>query len=300
MRKTKTATNIDAVKICCTEHKQLFNFLLEEDRKDFNNFYVEVGERVKDEEGQIMEIISVIYENSVALPLATLKISVNNPYCYLEMNNHALYKVVMLSDEEKISMLTLVPSIIMELGLKFHNITSVEVCIDMNVAALTRIKKAIKDVDGLCLYINGRRIAPDEAIPHHLRCYQATRLRLLSRPSLYFSNYNESLSLKCYDKGKELLEASNYKEDYIKEWDEINGQTLQRIELRITKDELRTYCSTHKMREEELLHNLVYDKTRRELLEYGINRLIYFNPMEISNKKKLKKLTLFDVAGISN
>ena len=298
MKKTRTATNIDAIKICCTEHKQLFDSLSKEDRKDFNNYYVEVGGRYKDEDGQIVEIISVIYEESLAFPLATLKMSVNNLYSFFEMNNQALYEVVMLSEDEKISTLTLISSIITELGLKFHNITSVEVCIDMNVAALTRIKKAIKDVEGLCMYINGRRIAPNEVIPNHLRCYQTTRLRLLSHPTLYFSNYNDSLSLKCYNKGKELKDASYYKEAYITEWDEIKGHILQRIELRIKKKELRTYCATHIMTEEALLHGLIYDKTRRELLEWGMNRLIYFNPMEVSKKKKLEKLTLFDVVGI--
>lgn len=296
MIKTRTMSNIDALKLCCTEHGKLFNDLLNVDRVEFNDFIIKVEGRVMEEE-QIIDIMCLIYAKTYDFPFAKLKLPKNNPYSSLEINNQALYQVVRMSGSEKVNMISLLPSFWQETGLKFHNITRLEVCLDMNVSAITRIRYALRDVDGLDLYINGKRIAPNAVIPRHKVCYQETRLRLCNKPTLYFDNYNKSLQMDCYDKNREIMDASNYKE-YIREWDEIFGQKLQRIELRVTKDEIRDYCSEHLKKEEELLNGLIYEDVRRGLLEWGINRLIYFNPMEYSRKKKLKKVTIFDVVGV--
>ena len=230
MIKTRKMSNIDALKLCCVKHEKLFNDLSNVDRIDFNDFYVSVDGRIMDEEEHIMDIKTVIYAKLYDFPLGWLKMAANNPYSSLEINNQALYQVVKMSGNEKVNMISLLPSLWQETGLKFHNITRLEVCLDVNVSAITRIRHALRDVEGLDLYICGRRIAPNEVIPHHKVCYQETRLHLKNRPTLYFDNYNRLLEMTCYDKGREITDASNYKEDYIKEWDEIYGMKLQRIE----------------------------------------------------------------------
>ena len=138
-------------------------------------------------------------------------------------------------------------------------------------------------------------IKEDVEIPRHRRNYGATRLRLINNPTLYFSNAEGTLELKVYDKARELAEVSSWKDEYIRAWDGITGGTLQRVEIRFSKESVREFCRETGIDEAAFLELLCNEDARTAFLSWGIDRLLFFSPWDAVKRKKGDRVSLFDV-----
>lgn len=298
MRNFIKSTAIDALKICVTGGKEnnLFNYLTKEDGYFFDGGSVKVNERITNTSGDTKEIFCRVLIDGLDYQFAEIQLS-NDKYSFITICNRSFYDYLTTSfgknanDYDRIPMSALVGELLPQLDLMLLHVTRVDVALDVNVSALSRLKKAIKNTKELVMIVNGKRVSDEAASLGYF--YQANRYRLLGQPTLYLKSTG-GVALKVYDKGRELAQASNFKNDYIRKWTGINGATMHRVELTLKANKIAKFCQENNLTQEEFLEGLLHNKFRMYLLELS-NDVLRFNPIEKANNKKCDTVSVLDV-----
>ena len=300
MKKVKFRTNVDALKLCvkCDSGK-LYDHLTTNDDYCFDGGVVTVNKRYGfTDDVPPNEIHARVLVDGLEYPYGELQLSYNkySPFSFMTVNNRVFYDpfttAIGCDIDGRVSMLSLVDELLPRLDLELYQTSSVDVCFDCNISALARIKRAIRDVDNLAMYINGRHV--DDDAPTIGYYYAANRFKLIGMPTLYIKNTG-GLALKVYDKGREMDDASPDKNEYIRSWNGISGTPLHRLELTIKSGRISRFCADNELTQDEFLRGLCHEDFRLALLDSLLGDVIRFNRIEAYNAHRTDYVSIFDV-----
>ena len=276
MRTTKFKTNIDKITICCIRPDSLFKELTKKDLiKDGYELVVVEKTKADDEETKIEKIVAQIIIQGSRLGVLTINASI--PYAFITIENKALWTKFSCDYKGNFcNEASLILPILNNLELTVNNISSIEVCIDVNSAVKSRIKKAIKNVE-LDLYLNGKKVTShSERLQGVLHIFERSRERILNNDTLYIKNSEGSAHFKIYDKSQELKESTNYKATRTEDWDGFTPK--ERLEITARKKHIREYMKYRNFEcSEEFMDAIFYDeKERGHLFWWLARKLMYF------------------------
>lgn len=281
MRQSKCKTNIDKMTICCIRPDSLFKDLTMHEHLKKDGYELVVFEKTKadDDESKIEKIVAqIIIEGS---RLGVLIINASIPYCFITVENKALWTKFMCDYQGNFSNeASLILPILDDLGLTINNVSSIEVCIDVNSAVRSRIKKAIKNPE-LDLYLNGKRVESfSERLQGVLHIFERSRERILNNDTLYIKNAEGTAHIKVYDKSKELEESTNYKSGRTEEWDGFMPK--ERLEITARKKHIREYIKYRNFDcHEEFMSAIFYEeKERGQFFWWVARKLMFFKDKE--------------------
>lgn len=314
MAKIMTKFNVDKKRLHFKESENLFAFLTKYKTGDWiSDFGGEFGSEFKlhildddrgkngDKEPSVLLVNVVLADGTL---LGTLQ--VNSPKgkyggAFFMFDNAALYKEAGYTFKgEKYNHECLLPQVTETLGLKLNNVTEMELTLDgtRNANGITR--SLIKRSDLYDMFLNGKKVVDDnKLIENYLECYSRTRKRLNSTPTLYASQAKGDLSLRIYNKSREIQEASA--KDYITSWDEFGNQDIYRIEITIRNEAYKDFNSSLEQdpRYSELFGNIdsqmlmMSDQDFLQKIWTTLaDRILYFR--EKFGEKR--KVTLLDIA----
>ena len=303
-RTIKVSVNIDKLKVCLIQPEGLFERIYkhEQDYIVFNGFALKriecdtdtiVCNVLLDEVGQTEQIL-----------LGHLTLNNTCKYggkAFFEFENSALYTVEGIdASGNKYNKISYLYYVIETLGMELNNLTQLDLALDSNINFIKKLIKAIKNYETFDMYLNGKRIIdPNEKLPEYGVFHGASRKRLESLPTLYLSQVKKEtgLSMRIYDKTKELAEQSLYKKERFLQWLGWTAPKIYRAEITMHNVNVRDFCTSAGAQIEEqgnlknILNLLGMQEWRAMCLLEMINRLIYFR-----DKKSRKKLTLLDLA----
>ena len=303
-RTIKASVNIDKLKVCLIQPEGLFERIYkhEQDYIVFNGFALKriecntntiVCNVLLDEVGQTEQIL-----------LGSLVLNNTHKYsgkAFFEFENSALYTVEGIdAGGNKYSKIMNLYYVAEVLGMELNNVTQVDLALDSNINFIRKITQAIKSYETLDMYLNGKRIIdPNEKLPEYGVFHGASRKRLESLPTLYLSQAKKEigLSMRVYDKTKELSEQSSYKKYRFTQWLGWTSPKIYRVEITLHNVNVRDFCTIAGSQIEEqgnlknILNLLGLKDWRAKCFMEMADRLIYFR-----DRKSRKKLTLIDLA----
>lgn len=302
-RTIKASVNIDKLKVCMMQPDGLFEqmYNIEQDYVPFDGFVLKFVEK------DIDAIVCKVLLNEVDQAEILLGTLVFNNTCkyagraFFEFENSALYTIEFVdAGDNKYNKIAHLYYIMEVLGLELNNITQLDLARDSNINFIKKITKAVKDYEGLDMYLNGKKIVnPTKKIPDYGAFYGASRKRLASQPTLYLSQAKKSvgLSMRVYDKTKELSEQSTHKKMRYIQWLGWTAPNIYRVEITLHNVNVRDFCTIAGTEVEEqgnlknVLNLLGLREWREKCFIEMVNRLIYFREI-----KSRRKLTLIDLA----
>lgn len=185
-------------------------------------------------------------------------------------------------------------------GMKFNNITELEIAFDSNYNWINIIRKRIKDIDNYDLFLNGKKVKNNETLDGYGEYYSRSRIKLSKSPTLYFSQAKESdMKMRIYDKSRELNESSPQKVERFKEWlGWKNISNIYRVEVVLHNSNVREFMVRYGERlyndfgeHDNILNLLGMEEFRLAIFLDSADRLIYFK-----HKKTRTKNSLIDLA----
>lgn len=287
MRKSKIRTNIDRIKLCFVKPEWLWNELCIRDAYLTADFTIHVTNK-KEADGIVDRLQATLQIDEHEL--GTFTFTRVCEYCFFEAENKALYsKFGKTVQGESTSMLIVFLPIFHVLGLTVHSISSIELCVDSTAPIRARVKKSLRNRD-LDLLLMGNRVADfNTRLQGVMQLYNFTRAKILPDGALYVQNRENTLSLRIYDKNRELQETSKYKKDRTEQWDGFLPK--ERVEITLKKEYLSLYITQSELESfDELLHNLCFEKDRCKLFMWGCHRLIYFQKIKDKNNIEVANL----------
>jgi hypothetical protein len=296
--KTKSAINIDYLKICYRQPEGLFNEIAstQDDlllRSGYNLLRVE-----QDELRIVLKVL--IPDSEGPWTLGTLTLNNGTSFqgrAFFAYDNRALYEVLSwLPGQRPSNHIVLMDFIAEDLGLQYNNCTRIDIALDTTVNILARLRKRIRNVEELDMYLCRHKVNdPDGKLDGYGEYYASTRKRLLRRPEIIIGQAkDEGTKLKMYDKSRELQEGRPDKaERYFcwlgKDWNSDKDH-IYRVEVSIRNEDLKNMWQklSKRLRPEELdLPFLTQIQSEEWLAWYffeGLNSLIYFRRRETGEK----------------
>jgi hypothetical protein len=275
-KRRKEKLGLDLLTLCYTYDKVLFDTIYnsENSKITFDDFYLYRIE--SDEDTQVVNIVIQMPDDTDQL-LGTLTFLNGRRYsdkAFLKVNNKALYT----------RLLQLLPYVEDTLQLKFNNITKVDIALTSTYNYTKAILKSIRNYKRLEMIYNGRRVAnPESKIQDFIEIYPRNRKKRINNPTLVFGHKKDTgIRCKVYDKGKELIEESAYKIDYINKWLDFHYKNLYRIEVSLSNTEVRSFCAAAaKIREDwrhgaGIIDNLQSPEFQSFLFHKALSSVLYF------------------------
>lgn len=302
-RTIKASVNIDKLKVCLIQPEGLFEKIYNEEQ-DYIIFDGFSMKRVECDNNAI--VCNILLDEAGQTEQILLgHLTLNNTCKYagkafFEFENAALYTVEGIDEGNKYCKISNLYYVADVLGMKLNNVTQLDLALDSNINFIKKIIKAVKNYEELDMYLNGRKVlTPDEKLPEYGVFHGASRKRLESLPTLYLSQKKKEvgLSMRVYDKTKELAEQSSYKKERYYQWLGWETSKIYRTEITMHNVNIKEFCSImgNRIAEQGSLINILnllgLKDWRAECFIEMANRLIYFK-----DKKSRKKLTLLDLA----
>ena len=155
-------------------------------------------------------------------------------FVWIEMENKQLYLNYNYNIHNRLVYLEYIEGM---LGLKFHNLTRLDLACDDNKNQSKRIIRAIRD-EALIPIVNGTKITDRDKLLEDILYIGVGSCRRIKEYSLIVQQKNGDLRLSAYNKKREI--ESNSGKQYIAEANG-NPKHLSRLEVRINGDTLREY-----------------------------------------------------------
>lgn len=286
MIKARGSINIDRLKVCFKSNEYVINRLQEQfsesgstldyvdfrlvriDEKDKNNLTAAVDMDIDDSThrfGHFKFSLTGMYRG----------------YAFFTFENRALYTPFMGYMGAKSSIAGMLEDIAAVIGLQVNNITVCEIALDSNLNVLNSARKAVRNVEQLDMFVNGRRVAyTNRKIEDYCEVFSSSRERLLMQPCICVKQKrDDGLRLKIYNKTREMDEVSPAKKEYIPEWNDIPGsQTIYRVEVTVRNQDIADYCRMQCIPTEEALYRLMNNvqNFRNGLWSWCSGRLLFF------------------------
>ena len=281
MRAVKAKINIDKLKVCFRANDYLLNYLVDEfkndttiDRVDYKLVLIE-----QDEDAMTVALDMNIDEQIHRFGYFNFPLNGKYAkYVFFSFENRALYTLFMNYEGRKSSIAMMIEDIAADMGLKFNNITSVELAFDTNINVLAKVRKAIKNVEQYDMVVNMKKVKTSrEKIDGFCEVYGANRERIINPPMLYFrQKKDEGIRLKIYNKSREMQDASPAKEAYIPEWNDITSTPIYRAEVTVRNEDIADFCTRSGKDKGEALFWLFNDEWRSALWLQCSKRVLHF------------------------
>lgn len=299
MRNLKFFTAVDALKICVVQDEdseiEIFNILSNYETFNFDGGSIIVNERILNAEGETKEILCRIEIDGLPYKFADVQLT-SDKFSWLTISNEAFYDVLTscnnTSSFEKIACFSILEELLPALGFALFHVTGVDICLDVNVGAVTRLRKALRNQQ-LVKLINGKKVVEIEALPNFNYTYQANCFKLLGQPTIYCKSTG-GLELSIYDKSREIQQATPHKNEYIRRWSGINDRTMYRVELSIKANKIEKFCADNKLTQVEFLKGLLHHDFRLAVLGL-VDDVLRFNPLSAASKKKSETVSVLDI-----
>lgn len=303
-RTIKASVNIDKLKVCLIQPEGLFERIYkhEQDYIVFKGFALK---RIEcDTDTIVCSVLLDEAEQTEQVLLGSLVLNDTHKYlgkAFFEFENSALYTVEGIdAGGNKYNKISYLYYVIETLDMELNNVTQIDLALDSNINFISKITHAIKNYEAYDMYLNGKKITdPNEKLPNYGVFHGASRKRLESLPTLYLSQVKKEtgLSMRIYDKTKELAEQSLYKKERFLQWLGWTAPKIYRAEITMHNVNVRDFCTSAGAQVEEqgnlknVLNLLGLKIWRAKCFMEMADRLIYFR-----NRKSRKKLTLIDLA----
>ena len=303
-RTIKASVNIDKLKVCLTVERCVFERIYkhEQDYIVFKGFALK---RIEcDTDTIVCSVLLDEAEQTEQVLLGSLVLNDTHKYlgkAFFEFENSALYTVEGIdAGGNKYNKISYLYYVIETLDMELNNVTQIDLALDSNINFISKITHAIKNYEAYDMYLNGKKITdPNEKLPNYGVFHGASRKRLESLPTLYLSQVKKEtgLSMRIYDKTKELAEQSLYKKERFLQWLGWTAPKIYRAEITMHNVNVRDFCTSAGAQVEEqgnlknVLNLLGLKVWRAKCFMEMADRLIYFR-----DRKSRKKLTLIDLA----
>ena len=158
----------------------------------------------------------------------------NEWFLWIEMENKQLYLNYNYNTHNRLVYLEYIEGM---LGLKFHNLTRLDLACDDNKNQSKRLIRAIRD-ETLIPIVNGTKVTDRDKLLEDILYIGVGSCRRIKEYSLIVQQKNGDLRLSAYNKKREI--ESNSSKHYIAE---ANGNPnyLFRLEVLVNGDTLREY-----------------------------------------------------------
>lgn len=294
MIKPRGSLNIDRLKVCFQSNDCVIDRLQEQFQEsgsvlDYYDFrIVRIDDKDKD---NLTAAIDMDMEDNVHR-FGHFKFPLNGiykGYVFFTFENKALYTPFMQFMGAKSSIAGMLQDIAAVIGLDFNNITVAEIAFDTNLNILSSVRKAVRNVRQLNMFVNGKRVAsPTRKIENYCEIFSSSRERLLMLPTICIrQKKDDGLRLKIYNKSREMDEACPSKKGYIPAWDEIpENQTIYRAEITVRNQDIADYCRMMCIPTDEALYRLTTGEGdfRYGLWKWCCDRLLYFKNKDTGEK----------------
>lgn len=183
-----------------------------------------------------------------------------------------------------------------DLGLEYNNCTRVDIALDTNINVLARVKKNIRNHEGLDMYLCRHKVAnADEKIQGHGEYYASTRKRLIKHPGIIIEHTkDEGTLLRIYDKTRELVEHQDDKAEMYYNWlgNDWNREKdhIYRVKVSIRNEDLKDiFCKCRdrflpEMQDLPFWLQMTNDEWLSCHFYEGLSSLLYFRDRETGEK----------------
>lgn len=184
-------------------------------------------------------------------------------FCWISLENKALYG----KDSGELPYLYWIEE---DLGLKFHNITDMEIAMDSNLNWFRRIRAAIR-TEELTPIVLGKAY-PDrgDIVKKLLYIHTGNRKRYITDTLVVKGG---DISLKLYDKGREIGDSGK---DYIRESFGLSSGGIFRAEVKVNNRAFSDYCASYGCSQYDIYMRLLDKGLLFELWLYYCNKIIRF------------------------
>lgn len=314
---TNWSLNIDKLRVCLNITDETYNYLSETytrlETKIDNNKEITIRHLDEDDfslvfydedEKEMFASLIIPNCNNEKIKLGTFHFNNTKRYknkAFFIFENSALYRPFTINtDGTRNSWIFALLYVADFYGMEFNNITELELAFDSDFNFVKKVRSLIKNVNKYDLYLNGRKVENnDEILKGYGEYYSRNRLKL-QEPTLYFSQAKDTdLSMRMYNKGKELEENSPQKTNRYKEWNNwSNYDTIYRVEIVFHNTNVRDFFTRNINRLNDEINNhdnvlnlIGNEKIRMLMFLDACDRLIYFR-----DKKSKEKLSIIDLA----
>ena len=303
-RKSKTKFNIDKLRICFKQPKELFENLYNS-KTDFININNEISLYIlrenKTDEMPTELIANIILHDEGDFLFGHFTFTNSKKYeglCWLTLDNRAFYK--QFQAEGAYSFVYYILAVIYHLDLLFNNITEIEVCADSTINFDRKLRKLIKDHENFEMIYNGKKVTdPYRKLENYHESFSRSRAKLIPQPTLYFQQVKKDAPImRVYNKSLEISDNNDQK-NYIEQHNNFGNIPIHRAEVRLKNESVKQAWQkfTAHLPDEESMKNydgivLMLDDEdfRAWLWREFTDRIVTFNQSEGG------KITLFDLA----
>lgn len=316
----KTIINIDKVRICLLQPESFYESLYakyhnspnKEVRYDSYGFYLSFENDDKVNDKDITAKLFLI--DDTPIELGTFVFNKSAKYgtkCFFSFNTKALYSVAGKTYEgrengfSQYNFFVFPFNVFENLGLEFHNVTSLEIACDTEASIINRIQYAVGKPEVFDMILLWKRVdKPDDILEGYWEYYQRSRVKKAPRPSLYIHSprydAGNNCTLKVYDKARELLQSRPDKETLTRAWNGMRNR-IQRMEVSVENKQFKRFfeamnkkyphrwlvntgASTREKKQEAYRQGLEHffidlgldEGLRREMFRYFANHLLHF------------------------
>ena len=271
MKGKRYKLNIDRLEVCYTAPREVIDSLEEATFWDREGYRIQEASRDRIEATFKIEILTPGVEREWVV-FAWLRIGNRFEkeedtfrYCWITLDNRALY--LPGTDYGELPYLYWIEE---DLGLKFNNISYIELPNDSNVNWFRRVRAAIRSVELVPVVLGKAFPNMKERIKKLLYIHTGDRRRY--RTDTLVVKGGET-SLKLYDKGKEIEDSGK---EYIRESFGLFSGGLFRAEVRANNRALSDYCASSSCTQYDIYMKLLDRGYIFEIWLYYCNRLLRF------------------------
>lgn len=273
MKGKRYKLNIDRLELCYTAPREVIDSLEETTSWDREGYRLQEVSRDRIETTFKIEVIAPGTESGWSV-YAWLRIGNRFEkeedtfrYCWIALDNRALY-----TPGKDYGELPYIYWIEEDLGLKFNNISYLEIALDSNVNWFRRVRAAIRN-EALVPVVLGKAY-PDMRKRINKLLYMHTGDRIRYRTdTLSLKSANGEIALEIYDKGEEIEESGK---QYIRECFGLPSGGLFRLEVKVRNRALEDFCSSYGLTQYDIYMKLLDRSLLFELWLYYCNKLLRF------------------------
>lgn len=292
----KYKLNIDYLKLCYRQPDGIFDAIAGTLGDIFYGDGYEL--RITERDISILRAEVLIQHDGELMSLGTLMLNNGSRFkgkAFFEYSNRAFYETSTMFPD-KANYIPYFDYIAGDLGLEYNNCTRVDIALDTNINVLARVKKNIRNHEGLDMYLCRHKVVDaDEKLPGYGEYYASTRKRLIKRPEIIIEQAkDEGTRLKMYDKTRELVEHRDDKADLYyswlgEDWDREKDH-ICRVEVSIRNEDLKDIHDKCRGRFNPEMQDLPFwlqmtnEKWLAAYFYEGLSSLLYFRDRETGKK----------------
>lgn len=273
MKGKRYKLNIDRLELCYTAPREVIDSLEEATSWDREGYRLQEVSRDRIETTFKIEVIAPGTESGWFL-YAWLRIGNRfekeedtSRYCWIALDNRALY-----TPGKDYGELPYIYWIEEDLGLKFNNISYLEIALDSNVNWFKRVRSALRTEELTPVILGKAYRNMKDRIKNLLYIHTGDRIRYRTN-TLSLKSANGEISLEIYNKGEEIEESGK---QYISECFGLPSVGCFRLEVKVRNRALEDFCRSYGLTQYDIYMKLLDRSLLFELWLYYCNKLFRF------------------------